>query len=144
MRKSTKMEHCNQCIQQNYPLKFRSWCVLTCSVIKSVLRNFVKLTGKHLCQSLFFNKVASLRPKNTFYYRKPLDDCFCKSNKNPAFIAKSKSLLGKNSKTKRTRKVVAMCYYPPRNCLLKVNNRNIRASSKKCPSLTIKTPKHCE
>ena len=25
---------------------------------KSVLRNFAKLTGKHLCQSLFFNKVA--------------------------------------------------------------------------------------
>ena len=25
---------------------------------KDVLRNFVKFTGKHLCQSLFFNKVA--------------------------------------------------------------------------------------
>ena len=25
---------------------------------KAVLRNFAKLTGKHLCQSLFFNKVA--------------------------------------------------------------------------------------
>ena len=25
---------------------------------KSVLRNFAKFTGKHLCQSLFFNKVA--------------------------------------------------------------------------------------
>ena len=25
---------------------------------KGVLRNFVKFTGKHLCQSLFFNKVA--------------------------------------------------------------------------------------
>ena len=31
-----------------------------CSVRKSVLRNFVKFTGKRLCQSLFFNKVASL------------------------------------------------------------------------------------
>ena len=28
---------------------------------KSVLRNFTKFTGKHLCQSLFFNKVAGLR-----------------------------------------------------------------------------------
>ena len=27
-----------------------------------VLRNFAKLTGKHLCQSLFFNKVSGLRP----------------------------------------------------------------------------------
>ena len=29
---------------------------------KGVLRNFTKFTGKHLCQSLFFNKVAVLRP----------------------------------------------------------------------------------
>ena len=33
-----------------------------CSVRKSVLRNFAKFTGKHLCQSLFFNKFAGLRP----------------------------------------------------------------------------------
>ena len=29
---------------------------------KGVLRNFTKFTGKHLCQGLFFNKVAGLRP----------------------------------------------------------------------------------
>ena len=29
---------------------------------KGVLRNFTELTGKHLHQSLFFNKVAGLRP----------------------------------------------------------------------------------
>ena len=29
-----------------------------CSVKKGILRNFAKFTGKHLCQSLFFNKVA--------------------------------------------------------------------------------------
>ena len=29
---------------------------------KGVLRNFTKLTGEHLCQGLFFNKVAGLRP----------------------------------------------------------------------------------
>ena len=34
----------------------------SCSIIKGVLRNFVKFTGKHLCQSLFFNKVAGVRP----------------------------------------------------------------------------------
>ena len=28
---------------------------------KGVLRNFAKFTGKHLCQSLFFNKVTGLR-----------------------------------------------------------------------------------
>ena len=33
-----------------------------CSVGKGVLRSFAKLTGKHLCQSLFFNKIAGLSP----------------------------------------------------------------------------------
>ena len=28
---------------------------------KGVLRNFTKFTGKHQCQSLFFNKVAGMR-----------------------------------------------------------------------------------
>ena len=40
---------------------------------KGVLRNFVNFTGKHLCQSLFFNKVAGLRPatllKNRLWHR---------------------------------------------------------------------------
>ena len=29
---------------------------------KGVLKNFAKFAGKHLCQSLFFNEVAGLRP----------------------------------------------------------------------------------
>ena len=29
---------------------------------KGVFRNFIKVTGKHLYQSLFFNNVAGLRP----------------------------------------------------------------------------------
>ena len=33
-----------------------------CSVKKGVLRNFAKFSGKHLYQSLFFNKVAGLSP----------------------------------------------------------------------------------
>ena len=33
---------------------------LRCSVKKVVLKNFAKLTGKHLCQSIFFNKIAGL------------------------------------------------------------------------------------
>ena len=37
---------------------------LKCSVRKGVPRNFAKLTGKHLCQSLFFNKVAGLSPQS--------------------------------------------------------------------------------
>ena len=60
---------------------------------KGVLRNFAKFTGKHLCQGLFFNKVAGLSAatllkikilahvfscefceisKNTFFHRAPL------------------------------------------------------------------------
>ena len=31
-----------------------------CSMKKSVLKNFAKFTGKHLCQSLFFNQVGGL------------------------------------------------------------------------------------
>ena len=38
---------------------------------KGAFRNFGRLTGKHLCQSLFFNKVAGLN----LFYRTPLDDC---------------------------------------------------------------------
>ena len=55
---------------------------------KGVLKSFAKFTGKHLCQGLFFNKVAALRPQletlaqefsyefkeiseNTFSYRTP-------------------------------------------------------------------------
>ena len=32
-----------------------------CSVRKGVLKNFEKFTGKHLCQSLLFNKIEALR-----------------------------------------------------------------------------------
>ena len=32
-----------------------------CSIKIGVLKNFAKFTGKHLCQSLFFNKVADGR-----------------------------------------------------------------------------------
>ena len=59
-----------------------------CSVRKGVRRNFVIFTGKHLCQSLFFDKVANFIEietlaqifscefceisKNTFFHRTPL------------------------------------------------------------------------
>ena len=47
---------------------FRSSCPkVFCK--KGVLRNFVKFAGKHLCQSLFLNKVAALRPATLFQKR---------------------------------------------------------------------------
>ena len=40
---------------------------------KGVLRSFLKLTRKHLCQGVFFNKVADLSPatllKNRLWHR---------------------------------------------------------------------------
>ena len=42
---------------------------------KSVLKNFAKFTGKHLCQSLFLNKVAGLRLANLLKTR-PWHRCF--------------------------------------------------------------------
>ena len=48
---------------------------------KGILENFAKLTGKHLCQSLFFNKASDSAQvfscefwkisKNIFFYRTP-------------------------------------------------------------------------
>ena len=72
-----------------------------CSIKEGVIRNFVKFTGKHMCQSIFFNKVAGLRYATllkkrlwdmcflvniakflrTLFYRIRLGDCFCISNK---------------------------------------------------------------
>ena len=46
-----------------------------CSIKNCFLENFVKFTGKHLCQSLFFNKVAYLRPA-TLLKTRPWYSCF--------------------------------------------------------------------
>ena len=42
---------------------------------KGALRNFTKFTGKLLCQSLFFNKVAGLR-RATLLEKRPWHKCF--------------------------------------------------------------------
>ena len=42
---------------------------------KDILRNFTKFTGKHLWQSLFFNKFAGMRPA-TLFKRKLFHSCF--------------------------------------------------------------------
>ena len=50
----------NKCHTRYCPVCYRS-SRLEVFCKKNVLRNFAKFTGKHLCQSLFFNKVADLR-----------------------------------------------------------------------------------
>ena len=46
-----------------------------CSIKKGVLRNFAKFTGKHLCQSLFLNKVAGLRLPATLLKKRLQHNC---------------------------------------------------------------------
>ena len=45
------------------------------SVKKTVLKNFVKLTGKHLCWSIFFNKNTGLQACN-FIQKRLKQGCF--------------------------------------------------------------------
>ena len=69
-----------------------------CSMQKGILKNTTKFTGKHLCQSFFFNKVADLKPATSLkkelwnrcfpvnfvkFLRTPLDDCFYSFNNLP-------------------------------------------------------------
>ena len=53
---------------------------------KGVLRNLAKFTGKHLCQSLFFNKVVGLRLTYNFIKKETLAQVFscefCEISKN--------------------------------------------------------------
>ena len=55
---------------------------------KGVIINFVKFTGKHLCQRLFFNNVSGLRPA-TFLEKESLIQVFshgfCEMSKNSFF-----------------------------------------------------------
>ena len=45
---------------QNIVKEITEAVVQRCSLKVSVLKNLAKFIGKHLCQSLFFNKVAGL------------------------------------------------------------------------------------
>ena len=55
------LKSCGRNSQSLNAIKHRSSCPeVFCK--KGVLRNFAKFTGKHLCHSLFLNKVAGLRP----------------------------------------------------------------------------------
>ena len=49
---------------------------------KGVLKNFTKFTGKGLCQSLFFNKIAGL--KKRLWHRCPVN--FVKFLRTPFFV----------------------------------------------------------
>ena len=58
-----------------------------CSLEKGVLKKFTKFTGKHLCQTLFYNNrpeagnfiIMETLAQVFSFYRTPPDDCFWKS-----------------------------------------------------------------
>ena len=52
-----------------------------CSIIKCVLKNFAQFTGKYLCRSLFFNKIASLTPA-TLLKKRPRHSAFLRIVRN--------------------------------------------------------------
>ena len=81
---------------------------------KGVFRNFAKFTGKHLCQSLFFNQVAGLRhgfccqfceisksckiSKSTFYLKTPL---VAASDSTNSFLSNSKLFLSSSKENSK-------------------------------------------
>ena len=69
-----------------------------CSVRDGVLKNFAKLAGKHLYQSLFFNKAAGLSPA-TLLKKRLWHRCF------PVNFAKF-------LRTTFERKTPGDCFYP--------------------------------
>ena len=83
-----------------------------CSVIKGVVRNFAKFIGKHQCRSLFFNKVAGLRPVSWLISR--FDFNFI--SQEPLF------------------------FFAANIYLFKVNSRNTRKRCEISSELTIETP----
>ena len=66
-------------IEKRVAIAFRS-SHQRCSMKKGVLRNFRKFAGKHLCQSLFFNKVSGLRPEETMAQVLPYEFCVISKN----------------------------------------------------------------
>ena len=108
-----------------------------CSMQKGVLRNFTKFTGKHLCQSLFFNKVACLTPA-TLLKRRLWHRCFplsfVKRSENAFFTEHLWWLLLKTNNKLKVHYNSANIY------LFKVTNRNNRKRLEIYSKLIIKAP----
>ena len=63
--RNAKLRHINTLISSRFSscaMKYNPEVIVCrCSSKIGVLKNFVNFTGKHLCWSIFFNKVAGLR-----------------------------------------------------------------------------------
>ena len=81
-----------------------------CSLKKGFLRNFAKFTGKHLCQRLFFNKVAGLSPATLL--KKTLTQVFsckfCEISKNTFFTEHHRATA---SETGFFKKIFILCIF---------------------------------
>ena len=108
--------------------------VQRCSEKKGVLRNFVKLTIKYLCEGLFYNKVACLRPA-TLFKKETLTQVFscqfCEISKTPFFIEHLLRLLRNASINNNSFKYicVGVCLIPWVSC-----HRESRGSGTTVPS----------
>ena len=84
---------------KSYSSEYRS-SHCRCSVRKGVLRNYAKITGKHLCQSIFFNKVAGR--SSTLLKKEALAQVFscefCEIFKNTCFTEHLWATASKNTK----------------------------------------------
>ena len=74
------------------------------SIQKGVLKNFTKFTGKHLCWSLSFRKVACLRSATLFKKKKNQHKFFF-------FLVKLSKFLGTPSLTEHPRATASVNYY---------------------------------
>ena len=114
---------------------------------KGVLRNFAKFTGKHLRQSLLFNKVAGLRPKACNFIKKEILEqvlsCeFCGISKN-TFFYRTPLVAASVLKISEWRIKLVYCFYifsiiPANKYILTVSNRNIGKRCEICSKVTIK------
>ena len=66
---NTVGNHMFQAEFQNARIERSSCLEVFASRLKGVPKNFTKFKGKHLCWSLFFHKVAGLRPVTLLKYR---------------------------------------------------------------------------
>ena len=71
----------------------------TYSVAKVVLRNFAKFTGEHLCQNLFFNKVADLQLYQKETLAQVFSCDFCEVSKNMFLTEHLRRLLFKSDRS---------------------------------------------
>ena len=69
------LEECFYGVLTNFILLHKKTCRQEVFCKKGFLRNFVTFTGKHLCQSLFLNKDADVKP-GTLFKKRLWQRCF--------------------------------------------------------------------